>query len=115
MIQGRFREVVVDWTPIVRHTPTIYAKIDHVTIIGIARLWVVPDGLRFSVPNIKESNLTRAIRRGEMGCSFGLSEIIDDWVLYDGDIPTRTIRDTVLTDVTVTDRPAYKSTRCWVK
>lgn len=52
-------------------------------------------------------------QRAVKGCSFGFRVLWDDWS-DDGPIPTRTIREIELHEISLLANPAYETTSAWV-
>ena len=52
-------------------------------------------------------------QRSVKGCSFGFRVLWDDWS-DDGAIPTRTIREIELYEISLLANPAYETTSAWV-
>lgn len=85
---------------------------------GSLRLKDTPIGLSFeldadvSTPSGAEA-LGTVRERAVKGCSFGFRVLWDDWS-DDGPIPTRTIREIELYEVSLLANPAYEATSAWV-
>jgi uncharacterized protein len=85
---------------------------------GSLRLKDTPLGLYFeldadvSTPTGQEA-LGTVRQRAVKGCSFGFRVLWDDWS-DDGPIPTRTIREIDLHEISLLANPAYDTTSAWV-
>ncbi|UPU00213.1 HK97 family phage prohead protease [Bradyrhizobium barranii subsp. apii] len=85
---------------------------------GTLRLKDTALGLAFeldadvSTPSGQEA-LGTVRQRAVKGCSFGFRVLWDDWS-DDGPIPTRTIREIELHEISLLANPAYESTSAWV-
>lgn len=85
---------------------------------GSLRLKDTPLGLSFELdadvttPSGQEA-LGTVRSRAVKGCSFGFRVLWDDWS-DDGPIPTRTIREIELHEISLLANPAYESTSAWV-
>jgi HK97 family phage prohead protease len=85
---------------------------------GTLRLKDTPLGLHFELdadtttPSGQEA-LGTVRSRAVKGCSFGFRVLWDDWS-DDGAIPTRTIREIELHEISLLANPAYDTTSAWV-
>lgn len=119
---GGFREIIapeaVDRT--LTEGLDVHAFYDHDTgkVLGRTRAGTLSlrkdrKGLAIEIdpdPSISYvSDVLRLVSRGDVtGMSFGFRALEDSW--EDGKIPTRTVHDMVISEVSIVSKPAYSST-----